>query len=407
MGDGMDGGGDWNMVEKEGNQFVVDGQPFYFSGFNTYWLMTVAVDPSVRGKIGELFQQASSVGLTVCRTWAFSDGGSKPLQKSPLDYDEQVFEALDFVLSEARKYRIRLILPLCNNWEEYGGKAQYIRWGRAAGLTLTSQDDFYTDPTVRGYYKAYVKAVLNRVNTFTSVAYKDDPTIFAWELMNEPQCPSDPSGDTLQVWIEEMVAHVKAIDTAHLVGVGSEGYYGLSTPNRWQLNPNFYAGLVGTDFIRNHKASGVDFASAHIFPDIWLSSRVSDSHLEFAKVWMESHIEDAESMLEMPVVFGEFGVSSKDKFDDTFRDAFIDTVHDALLSSTRKGGAGGGALLWQLFPEGMDNMDDGYAVVLERSPLTATVISLHSRSLRALDSRVSSWGCPLDCGQGKHRLRAS
>jgi hypothetical protein len=33
------------------------------------------------------------------------------------------------------------------------------------------------------------------------VAYRDDPTIFGWELINEPRCPSDPSGETLKVWI--------------------------------------------------------------------------------------------------------------------------------------------------------------------------------------------------------------
>lgn len=44
-----------------------------------------------------------------------------------------------------------------------------------------------------------MQTVLNRVNTFNNITYKDDPTIFAWELMNEPRCPSDSSGDKLQV----------------------------------------------------------------------------------------------------------------------------------------------------------------------------------------------------------------
>lgn len=67
-------------------------------------------------------------------------------------------QALDFVVSEAKKYKIRLILSLANNWDAYGGKAQYVKWGKAAGLNLTSDDDFFSHPTLRSYYKAYVKA---------------------------------------------------------------------------------------------------------------------------------------------------------------------------------------------------------------------------------------------------------
>ena len=55
------------------------------------------------------------------------------------------------MISEARKHKIRLILSLCNNWKGYGGKAQYVRWGKEAGLDLTSDDDFFTDPTIKSF----------------------------------------------------------------------------------------------------------------------------------------------------------------------------------------------------------------------------------------------------------------
>ncbi|XP_022722492.1 mannan endo-1,4-beta-mannosidase 6-like isoform X2 [Durio zibethinus] len=388
---------DWQMVETKGNQFVVNGQPFYVNGFNTYWLMVFAADQSTRGKVSELFQQASSVGLTVCRTWAFNDGQWRALQKSPSVYDEEVFKALDFVVTEAKKYNIKLILSLVNNWDAYGGKAQYVKWGKAAGLNLTSDDEFFSHPTLRSYYKAHVKAVLNRVNTFTNITFKDDPTIFAWELMNEPRCTSDPSGDTLQSWIAEMAVHVKSLDAKHLVEIGLEGFYGPSAPARAQFNPNSYATQVGTDFIRNHQALGIDFASVHIYADTWISQTITNAHLQFTTSWMEAHIEDAEKYLGMPVIFAEFGVSAKDPgYNSSFRDTFISTVYKTILNSTKKGGGGAGSLLWQLFPDGTDYMDDGYAIVLAKSPSTSNLISLHSTRLAIFNS-MCSWNCRWGC----------
>ena len=75
-------------------------------------------------------------------------------------------QALDFVVSEARKNKIRLILSLCNNWEDYGGKARYVRWGREAGLNLTSDDDFFSDPTVKRYYRSHVQVKKDKTELF-------------------------------------------------------------------------------------------------------------------------------------------------------------------------------------------------------------------------------------------------
>lgn len=81
-----------NFVQTMGTQFVLKGKPLYFNGFNSYWLMYMAADPSTRLKVTDTFQQASEYGMNVARTWAFSDGGYRPLQSSPGSYNEDMFK---------------------------------------------------------------------------------------------------------------------------------------------------------------------------------------------------------------------------------------------------------------------------------------------------------------------------
>lgn len=122
---------------------------------------------------------------------------------------------------------------------------------------------------------------------------------------------------------------------------------------------------------------------------------------------MQSHIDDAENYLGMPVVFSEFGVSTKDPgFNSTYRDILLCTVYNTILSSTKKGGSGSGTLLWQLFPEGTDYMDDGYAVVLSKSPSTTKIISLQSTRLSMFNS-LCSWKCRWGCKKKKHAFENS
>jgi hypothetical protein len=59
---------------------------------------------------------------------------------------------------------------------------------------------------------------------------RDDPTILAWELANEPRCNGDFSGSKLQAWVEHTAEFLKSIDPNHMVTVGSEGFFGSSTP---------------------------------------------------------------------------------------------------------------------------------------------------------------------------------
>lgn len=70
----------------------------------------------------------------------------------------QPFQGLDYVIVEARRYRIRLILSLVNNLNAFGGKAQYVRWAKEAGINVSSSSDsFFSNAVIKNYYKAYVK----------------------------------------------------------------------------------------------------------------------------------------------------------------------------------------------------------------------------------------------------------
>ncbi len=79
--------------------------------------------------------------------------------------------------------------------------AQYVTWSGCK-----DKDCFFVDPKARELFQNHLTTVVNRVNTLTGVAYKNDPTIFAWDLMNEPRCdcfparipPSEADGSSCQ-----------------------------------------------------------------------------------------------------------------------------------------------------------------------------------------------------------------
>ncbi|KAG9156422.1 hypothetical protein Leryth_022843 [Lithospermum erythrorhizon] len=378
---GFVGVNDTSFVIKNENQ-----SEFYVNGWNSYWLMDESVWGSSRS-VSEMFKRGASMGLSVCRTWAFNDGtGSNALQLRPGIFNERVFKGLDYVIVEARKHKIRLILSLVNNLPAFGGKSQYVRWADEAGTYgFSSNDSFFSHPVIKVYYKEYVKAIVSRKNSLSGIRYSDEPAIFAWELINEPRCELISSAPALQAWITEMAAYVKSLDKKHLVTVGLEGFYGLKSTQNSEANPGQWAASLGSDFIDNSAITNLDFASVHAYPDSWIPEADLVAKLKYLSHWMDAHINDADNVLKKPVLFTEVGSHLITNHGEQYQiDAILKTVYDKVYESAKKKGAGAGALIWQLLVEGAERYTDRFAFVAWKHPSTHKLIVDQSCRLREL-----------------------
>ena len=76
--------GSFVHLSPDRRRFELDGAPFFFTGCNSYYLMTRAADPGLQQQVLEVLDDAKAAGLTVVRTWAFNDGPEwNALQPSP------------------------------------------------------------------------------------------------------------------------------------------------------------------------------------------------------------------------------------------------------------------------------------------------------------------------------------
>jgi hypothetical protein len=122
-------------------------------------------------------------------------------------------QKVDFLIAEAGKRRLRLIVAFLDFWAYTGGAEQMRAWYGSPDKSRF----FFGDPRTKRDYRTWVSHVVQRVNPLTGLAYRDDPTIMAWELMNEGN--ARPEGLRL-IWTAEMSAYVKSLDPNHLVSSG-------------------------------------------------------------------------------------------------------------------------------------------------------------------------------------------
>jgi Cellulase (glycosyl hydrolase family 5) len=287
------------FVQARGNQLLLDGQPFRFLGAN----VSVMHGPRERAGYEAVLDAVVLDGLKVVRLWALGEQPAPGEPHHPLyafrigesGWVEESFVHLDRVLLAARERGLKVIVVLANRWSDYGGIATYLRWGGlslqrdAAGEPASSALAAFLECTsCQALYAQHVERVVGRTNSITKLAYRDDPTIMAWELINEASAVGAREEELLLAWIKHNARLVRALDARHLISAGHIGYQTSRERNVWRAVQDI---------------PEIDFADAHFYPahDPRVSRRAELPAL------LDDPIALALLDVQKPLVLGEFG----------------------------------------------------------------------------------------------------
>ncbi len=333
------------FVSTNGTQFMVDGSTFYYAGTNNYY-----VNFKPQYDVDQVMEDAAAMGLKVIRTWGHLDAGvitdevnddgytvftgsvDGPGEKEGIYYqyfDENLgrpvvnegkngLEKLDYVLYKAEQEGLRVLITFTNNWEAFGGMAQYVKWAQLAGENVNGHDDFYTNETIKGWYKDYIETLLNHENVYTGEKYKDDPNVFSWELANEPRCESDAGCENNIVadWAAEMAEFVKSIDSNHMLAVGDEGFYNYGYNDFPEGDHKYvYHGSSGIDWLSLIDIPNIDYGTIHVYCDQWGLTK------DQGNFWFKKHGMDA-AAANKPVIVEEFGWKDRAERADVYSEWF-------------------------------------------------------------------------------------
>jgi mannan endo-1,4-beta-mannosidase len=222
------------FVTRSGPRLFLAGRPFRFGGANIEWLGLAGYGPfdpagpsrASHYEIDDALDTAKEMGVRVVRSQTMGDSVGCGLCLEPAlgQFNEGAFEEIDYALTAARDRGIKIIPTIIGDDARAGGSGcVYLRWRAIAvpGCSIINMAPFWTDPTVLGDVEEHLKALLEHVNVYTHVAYKDDPTIFGWDLLNGGGSPTP--------WTRAVVQSIRGIDSRHLVlsGPANAGVQGV------------------------------------------------------------------------------------------------------------------------------------------------------------------------------------
>jgi mannan endo-1,4-beta-mannosidase len=332
-------------------RFMLGGRPYYFVGANFWQGMNLGMQgqPGNREQLLKELDDMQALGITNLRVMAASEGpNTEPyriipaLMTSPGVYDAAVFDGLDFFLAEMGKRDMRAVMVLNNYWYWSGGMAQYVSWNDGTPIPypgdwnayMNYSAQFYSCDQCQEWYRAHIETLITRTNSYTGKAYRYDPTIFSWELANEPRrYPYD--------WINSTAAYIKSLDPNHLVTTGSEG-----TPPGETL-----------DFKTTHASPNIDYVTIHIWPQNWGwydpdQPATYSSAEQRAVQYLDQHAKIAVA-IKKPLVLEEFGLA-RDGGGDIYnlstptitRERYYQALYNEVEALISRGSLVGGDNFW-------------------------------------------------------------
>src|SRR2546429_619419 len=382
------------FVQTDGLRFEIDGRPFRFVGAN----VAVMHRDDDRARMPETLRRAAEIGIKVVRVWASGEGGPgdvKPIadfhdwprthsfRRKPNEWNEEEFVFLDRVIAEAARDGLRVQLCLANWWRDTGGITQYLRW---AGINGADDDKypfgindekamlFYSNETARRLYREHLEKIVSRRNTVTGTAYRDDPTILGYELINEAKCLTGRWSER-RTWLAEMSAYLKTLDPDHLVAPGEWAYRSAAERREWLLD---------------HSLPNIDYCDVHNYPRTDADSFV-DSPRALAE-FIDNRAAAAFS-IRKPIVFGEFGMSA-----DGYKGASQAEWFRAYFEAAAKAGASG-AMFWILTPD----VERGYGVTYS-GPRDAPLVAEITGASHLFASLSNASPPPALLDAGKHLI---
>ena len=340
-----------------------DASAFYYIGANFWYgaILGSETEFGDRQRLAAELDSLKAAGISNLRVLVGGDGPSgipsqiePSLQTEAGVYDENVFRGLDYFLAEIGKRKMSAVLYLNNAWEWSGGYSRYLEWAGAGEAVLPSQagwpaymayaSNFVTNEKARELFADHVRTVVSRVNTVTGIPYREDPSIFSWQIANEPRCfsPEDSVRTVFAEWLCETASLIKSLDPNHMVSTGSEGSWGCEND----------MGL----YEKIHSCPDIDYMTVHIWPYNWgwVKAETLEDDLEDAISKTDEYIDEhlaAAGRCGKPVVIEEFGFP-RDGFSfvkgspTSARDAYYGHLFDRVIASKKECGLLAGVNFW-------------------------------------------------------------